>query len=645
MQETSIGDRILRILGVLFRVLRWVVTQVWTLASRGVAALRSSDQGTTTAAGTAAGAQGTVGSLSDRARHMATEASEKAQAVAGDVKHRAGELKEQVSAAGQGEGGIGGAVSAAGERARHMAAEAGEKGRAIAGDVRHRAEDLKQQVTSGGQATGGETGELTVTRDAETGMVDTAEFPGAERFASEYSQSVTTPGQPATESGIPTTSREQSLAGDQHDDLGGTEAHRYAAEAAAGGTITDRPGEEGITRRTGEADAAAFAYTGTEAQGVPIAESMYETTAPSAADNESTESDTASGEQVVADAIQSSTSDSDVDMASYGDTPEMTNIARDAPMDTWQRTSNEVIDPVRGTQDLDLTETPSGEPIDQGAGPWEAESASDTDMPAASRGVRFYGEESGVEGMSAETGEGFGREEEDLLTAGGEIDLENDEAPGWESDETPDIVSLDEVDEEGEVAFGGEDTSLVQDTLGLRESEDEPVQAGRNDDVSMRLATGGPEEEERDSDLSKPNEDLDTGDASTEGSEGGGENLGISGDYDKAKRTEKVPAVPEDEEAGSGGSTGSGPEGDKASSGTGGGTSARATARGNGKVPNGAVRGDGTANCPVDHPIKGNANSRIYHLPGQSSYEQTVPEYCFATEEDARAAGFRPRKA
>ena len=640
MQERSIGDRIRQVLGVVYRALRWIVLQVWALVSRLIASLRSSGQSASTTTD-GEGAQGTSGSLGDRARHVASGAGGKAQAVAGEVVHKAGEIKEQVTSS---EGGIGGAVSAASDRARHMASEAGEKSKAVAGDLKHRAGDLKQQVTSGGQATEGETGALTVTRDAETGMVNAAEFPGAERFASEYSQTVTTPGQPATGSGIPTTSREQSLAEDQHDNLGGTEAHRFAAEAAAGGTITDRPGEEGVTRRTGEADAAAFSYTGTAPQGVPIPESMYETTAPSAADNESTAADTASGEEVVADAIQSSTSDSDVDMASYGDTPEATNIAGDAPMDTWQRTSSEVIDPARGTQDLDLTETPTGEPIDSGAGPWEAEFASDQDMPAASRGVRYYGEESDVAGMSAETGEGFGREEEDLLTTGGEIDLENDEAPGWESNETPDIISL---DEEGEITFGGEDTTLAQDTLGLRESEDEPVQAGRNDDVSMHLATGGPEEEERESDLSKPNEDLDTGDASVAGDEedgGDGENLGISGDYDKARRTEKIPAVPEDEEAGRGGSTGSGPEGDTASSGTGDETSASATARGNGSVPSGAVRGDGTATCPVDHPIKGNANSRIYHLPGQSSYEQTVPEYCFATEEDAMAAGFRPRK-
>lgn len=60
-------------------------------------------------------------------------------------------------------------------------------------------------------------------------------------------------------------------------------------------------------------------------------------------------------------------------------------------------------------------------------------------------------------------------------------------------------------------------------------------------------------------------------------------------------------------------------------------------------APKGAIRAQGSA-CPDDHPIKGNANSRIYHMPSESSYEQTIPEFCFATEADAKAAGFRARK-
>lgn len=55
-----------------------------------------------------------------------------------------------------------------------------------------------------------------------------------------------------------------------------------------------------------------------------------------------------------------------------------------------------------------------------------------------------------------------------------------------------------------------------------------------------------------------------------------------------------------------------------------------------------AATGEG---CPDDHPIKGNADSKIYHQLGQSSYANTIPEVCFATAEDAEAAGFRASKS
>ncbi|MCC2627485.1 MAG: ribosomal protein [Thermomicrobiales bacterium] len=61
-------------------------------------------------------------------------------------------------------------------------------------------------------------------------------------------------------------------------------------------------------------------------------------------------------------------------------------------------------------------------------------------------------------------------------------------------------------------------------------------------------------------------------------------------------------------------------------------------------VPEGAVRGDGTGECPEDYPIKGNATSKLYHSPGSPSYKRTVPEFCFATTEAAEAAGFNPTK-
>jgi hypothetical protein len=62
-------------------------------------------------------------------------------------------------------------------------------------------------------------------------------------------------------------------------------------------------------------------------------------------------------------------------------------------------------------------------------------------------------------------------------------------------------------------------------------------------------------------------------------------------------------------------------------------------------VPAGAVAGDGGSDCVEGYPIKGNASSKIYHVAGQSSYERTIPELCFATEEDAVAAGYRASKS
>lgn len=48
--------------------------------------------------------------------------------------------------------------------------------------------------------------------------------------------------------------------------------------------------------------------------------------------------------------------------------------------------------------------------------------------------------------------------------------------------------------------------------------------------------------------------------------------------------------------------------------------------------------------CPAEFPIKGNQDSHIYHMPGESSYERTIPEICFADEQTAQSMGYRPRK-
>ena len=49
--------------------------------------------------------------------------------------------------------------------------------------------------------------------------------------------------------------------------------------------------------------------------------------------------------------------------------------------------------------------------------------------------------------------------------------------------------------------------------------------------------------------------------------------------------------------------------------------------------------------CPDGYPIKGNANSRIFHVPGGRFYDRTVPERCYATEAAAEADGYRRAKA
>jgi large subunit ribosomal protein L17 len=59
----------------------------------------------------------------------------------------------------------------------------------------------------------------------------------------------------------------------------------------------------------------------------------------------------------------------------------------------------------------------------------------------------------------------------------------------------------------------------------------------------------------------------------------------------------------------------------------------------------GSVEGTGQSDCPEGYPIKGNASSKIFHLPGQGSYENTIPEICFASEADAENAGYRMSKS
>lgn len=58
-------------------------------------------------------------------------------------------------------------------------------------------------------------------------------------------------------------------------------------------------------------------------------------------------------------------------------------------------------------------------------------------------------------------------------------------------------------------------------------------------------------------------------------------------------------------------------------------------------VPEGAVAGHGTTECPPGFPIKGNQQSMLYHDGTSRTYARTTAEFCFSTPEAAQAAGFR----
>jgi large subunit ribosomal protein L4 len=64
---------------------------------------------------------------------------------------------------------------------------------------------------------------------------------------------------------------------------------------------------------------------------------------------------------------------------------------------------------------------------------------------------------------------------------------------------------------------------------------------------------------------------------------------------------------------------------------------AEAAASPHGEGSHAPIEGD---EMPDGFPIKGNASSKLYHLPETSFYNRTVAEVWFATEEAAKSAGF-----
>jgi len=68
---------------------------------------------------------------------------------------------------------------------------------------------------------------------------------------------------------------------------------------------------------------------------------------------------------------------------------------------------------------------------------------------------------------------------------------------------------------------------------------------------------------------------------------------------------------------------------------------ASASSSSTGAVPTPSRTTPSLGSCPSWAPIKGNASSGIYHVPGGGSYDKTNPEECFSTEQAAVDAGYR----
>ena len=58
-------------------------------------------------------------------------------------------------------------------------------------------------------------------------------------------------------------------------------------------------------------------------------------------------------------------------------------------------------------------------------------------------------------------------------------------------------------------------------------------------------------------------------------------------------------------------------------------------------LPAGAAPPNEDGSAPEGYPVKGNANSGLYHEPDGQWYEQTEAEFWFKSAEDAEAAGFK----
>ncbi|HAB58550.1 MAG: hypothetical protein CL433_07190 [Acidimicrobiaceae bacterium] len=58
----------------------------------------------------------------------------------------------------------------------------------------------------------------------------------------------------------------------------------------------------------------------------------------------------------------------------------------------------------------------------------------------------------------------------------------------------------------------------------------------------------------------------------------------------------------------------------------------------------GWVEPDADGGCPGSHPVKGNTQSKIFHVPGGVSYGRINAERCYCDEATAEADGYRKAK-
>jgi len=271
--------------------------------------------------------------------------------------------------------------------------------------------------------------------------------------------------------------------------------------------------------------------------------------------------------------------------------------------------------------------------------------ASESDEPTATAGDRSdapFGSETGMATAETwtdeESTEGLGTAGELAATdfgstVGGEASGGDDESVGLVTESDIDVADLSYLDASEQARFAFTETSAA--TNGGDEAV--PASAGPVDDIGASSTGVSDAGGDVQSDLGPPGDPPTSSGGNSESVRGTGNEVADdiadspTGVVDVGTTTHVL------DEDGAGGAREHVP---LASSGAA--TTATGTDRPDATGPGGSVRGDGTGGCPADYPIKGNSSSKIYHLPAAASYAGTKAEWCFAGEEQAQAAGYRP---